>query len=71
MPKVTMTFNLPEEHIEFEMASSSSALHSAVWEFEQWLRSRQKYGTPEASGADELATIRDQFYGDFDGLLDK
>ena len=41
--KATLEFNLPEDHIEFEMAVNGSKMHSVLWEMDQWLRAQYKY----------------------------
>jgi len=38
-----LKFNLPEDHIEFEMATNGSKMHSVLWEMDQWLRAQYKY----------------------------
>ena len=38
-----LKFNLPEDHIEFEMAVNGSKMHSVLWEMDQWLRAQYKY----------------------------
>jgi hypothetical protein len=44
MPKATLTFNLPEEQSEYELATKAGAYHSVIWEFTQTLRAKTKYG---------------------------
>ena len=41
--KATLEFNLPEDHIEFELAVNGSKMHSVLWEMDQWLRAQYKY----------------------------
>jgi hypothetical protein len=42
--KASIEFQLPEENDDFKMASQAAAFQSAVWEFDQWLRSISKHG---------------------------
>jgi hypothetical protein len=41
--KATLEFNLPEDHIEFELAVNGPKMHSVLWEMDQWLRQQYKY----------------------------
>ena len=41
--KAILEFNLPKDKIEFELASKSGNMHSALWEMDQWLRAQYKY----------------------------
>jgi hypothetical protein len=36
MPKLTLTFNLPEEKTEAKIASNSGSYYSALWEINQY-----------------------------------
>ena len=47
-----LKFNLPEDHIEFEMAVNASKMHSVLWEMDQWLRSQYKY-MPDAEYSED------------------
>lgn len=44
MPKVTVTFNLPEESSEHKMHMKAGDYHSLIWDWTQLLRSKTKYG---------------------------
>lgn len=45
MPKCTLTFQLPEEREEFELATRAGALQNVLWELDQkFYRSNIKYG---------------------------
>jgi hypothetical protein len=46
--KATLEYNLPEDHIEFDMATKGHRMHSVLWELDQWLRSNTKH-TPDAT----------------------
>ena len=61
--KATLEFNLPEDHIEFEMATNGSKMHSVLWEMDQWLRAQYKYMSDEEYSKDKYETFekcRDQ-----------
>jgi hypothetical protein len=47
-----LKFNLPEDYTEFEMATKSSSMHSALWEMDQWLRQQYKYMPDEEYSGD-------------------
>lgn len=51
MPKATLEFNLPEEQDEFNTACRAGDYKAALFEFDQKLRSKCKYGdgTPPQS----------------------
>jgi len=61
--KATLEFNLPEDHIEFEMAVNGSKMHSVLWEMDQWLRAQYKYMSDTEYSEDKYETFekcRDQ-----------
>ena len=61
--KATLEFNLPEDHIEFEMAVNGSKMHSVLWEMDQWLRAQYKYMPDDEYSKDKYETFekcRDQ-----------
>ena len=41
--KAILEFNLPEDQDEFNLATKSTDLQSALWEMNQWLRSQTKH----------------------------
>lgn len=41
--KATLTFNLPDDEHEFQMAIGGASMHSVLWEMDQWLRAQYKY----------------------------
>jgi len=58
-----LKFNLPEDHIEFEMAVNGSKMHSVLWEMDQWLRAQYKYMSDAEYSEDKYETFekcRDQ-----------
>jgi hypothetical protein len=60
--KATLTFNLPEEQVEFDTAIQASAAKSMLWDFAQQLRSWRKYHNDFTSGNDALEKISEEFY---------
>ena len=42
--KAVLKFNLPEENEDFKAAINGSKYKSAIWDYDQWLRSEMKYG---------------------------
>ena len=81
MPTGTLTFNLPEEQSDFNLASNASKWYLIAWDMDQFLRNKIRY--PEDTGdnkgkSDEyyqaLQEVRDAFWEnmndrglDFDG----
>jgi hypothetical protein len=55
--KATLEFNLPEDHIEFEMAVNASKMHSVLWEMDQWLRQQYKYMPDSEYSQDKYDTF--------------
>ena len=47
--KAILKFNLPEESHEFDMATQGSAMHSVLWDMDQWLRRQTKYAPDDMS----------------------
>ena len=43
MPKVTLTFQLPEEREDYEITSKAINMHIAIHDFSQVLREYRKY----------------------------
>ena len=52
-----LKFNLPEDHIEFEMATNGSKMHSVLWEMDQWLRAQYKYMPDNEYSEDKYETF--------------
>jgi len=47
MPIATLTFNLPEEQAEYDLSIRGSGYHSVLWDYDQLLRQKCKYGDDE------------------------
>lgn len=56
--KATLKFNLPEDKTEFTCASKSMSIYSAIWEYDQWLRSKIKH--EDHPHADTIEEIREK-----------
>ena len=57
--KATLSFNLPKEKTDYDMANSAGKMYSTLWEIDQKLRAVLKWGH-EFKSVDELAEhIRD------------
>jgi hypothetical protein len=61
--KAKLTFNLPDDQHEFDIAIQGSKMYLALWDLSQELRSMWKY---QAYNTEEeyaiVETIRDKFY---------
>jgi hypothetical protein len=45
--KAILEFNLPEDKENFDLANNGLNYYSALFEFDQWLRSEYKYNNKE------------------------
>ena len=54
--KATLEFNLPEDHIDFELAVNGAKAQAALWEMDQWLRAQYKYMPDEEYSKDKYET---------------
>jgi hypothetical protein len=62
MPKVTFTFNLPDEENEYKVMSQAQNSQRMLWDFSQQLRAWHKYGHQFKDADDALDKIREEFY---------
>ncbi len=67
--KATLTFDLPDDRFELEVANAAGELHSALLEIERHLRSRLKYAELSTETRLELETIRELLPRDLLGRL--
>ncbi|MCL4386240.1 MAG: hypothetical protein M1326_08010 [Cyanobacteria bacterium] len=49
MPKVTISFNLPEECDDFKLATNGHNFYGALFEFDNYLRKQLKYNEDKLS----------------------
>ena len=73
--KATIEYNLPDDQIEFELATSAHRMHSVLWDLDQWLRSKLKYQTEKMTDEEEkaYAKVREHLHelmGDYNINLD-
>ena len=54
--QATLTFNLPEDQQEFNLATKASDWWNVCWEMDQWLRSQYKYMPDEFYSKDRYDT---------------
>lgn len=57
-----LTFNLPDDQHEYEIATQAPKVQSFLWDFSQQLRSWYKYHHDFKDADDALNKIRDEFY---------
>ena len=55
--KAILEFNLPEDQFEFNMATKGAAMHSVLWEMDQWLRTQYKYMSDNEHSEDKYDTF--------------
>jgi hypothetical protein len=51
--KAILKFKLPEDSVEYELASKASSMHSVLWDMDQWLRAQYKYMADEEYSKDK------------------
>lgn len=64
--KATLTFDLPEDMIEFEKASKAANYHLALWDLNEQLRQYEKYGHNFTTANEMLAAIRSHLFAALD-----
>lgn len=57
--KATLEFQLPRDRAEFNMANGGAGFHSVLWDMDQWLRGKIKYGSEFKTVEDALDAARD------------
>lgn len=63
MPVATLTFNIPEERQEFEMACKGSEWQGVVFDVDKYLRDKLKYGKLSTGASDTLEDFRTYLRG--------
>jgi hypothetical protein len=56
--KAILKFNLPEENVEFLLATQASDMHFVLWSLDQYLRGKLKYSSDDMSD-DTYTTYED------------
>jgi hypothetical protein len=64
MAKVTIEFNLPDEQMEYFMATNGSKFHNVLWDVTQAVREKWKYGTKLDCTWDEVWELLWNIYKD-------
>jgi hypothetical protein len=60
MAKAILEFNLPEETVEHRMAVNADNYHAVLWDIDQYLRSKLKYGGLTSEQYDVLDKTREE-----------
>jgi len=60
--KARLTFNLPDDQNEFDLAVQSGNMYSALWDISQDLRTLWKYEELSEEEWKMVERIRDKFY---------
>jgi hypothetical protein len=60
--KAKLTFQLPEDQIEFDLAVQGSKMYSALWDISQELRQLWKYEQLKDDEFKMVERIRDKFH---------
>ena len=64
MPKATLTFDLPEEATEFDLAVRGSDRACAIDDLDNWLREQEKYCNRASLPVDEVRAKLREVCGD-------
>jgi hypothetical protein len=62
MAKIKMTFNLPDDQHEFDLAVQGSKMYNALWDISQELRTLWKYEELNDDEWNMVERIKDKFY---------
>lgn len=65
MPRVTITFDLPEEYHDLEAALRGAEAQSVLWDIDQHCRSLLKHGEPTAEARALAQQIREMIPAEF------
>ena len=66
--KATITFDLPDERQEHDMAIHGADYHAAIWELDQFLRDALKYGHQYKTADDALEAVRNRLHEELEGV---
>ena len=69
--KATLSFTLPEERAEFHMAIHAGDMYSALWDIQEFIRSKVKYGEHGKEARELLVEIRTRVSEEIGTLLDE
>ena len=63
--KAALEFNLPDDDLQHQQAVNAPGMALALWDFDQWLRSEQKYADREQIEVDELREKLREVMGEY------
>jgi hypothetical protein len=69
--KATLTFNLPEEEIEYNYTLNAARYKDALKDIMDLMRREYKYGEHDELVSDKIADLYDRFIEITQGLLDE
>jgi hypothetical protein len=69
--KATLTFNLPEEWVQYEYTLNAARYKDALEDIMELMRHEYKYGEHHGDVQGKLAELYDTFYEITEGLLDE
>jgi len=69
--KATLTFNLPEEEIEYNYTLNAARYKDALKDIMDLMRREYKYGEHDELVSDKIADLYDRFIDITEGLLDE
>lgn len=69
MPRITLSFKLPEEEDAYTVALRAPEYHQCIGETLAYIRSRIKYEDLEPNVAEALEAVRGVIYRELDGDL--
>lgn len=58
MPKAQLTYKLPEEQVDFDLANKAENWYSTLWGLDRYLRDQLKYGHNFKTGDKALEETR-------------
>ena len=69
--KATLTFNLPEEQIEYNYTLNAARYKDALKDIMELMRREYKYGEYVEEVSDKIVDLYDRFIDITEGLLDE
>ena len=69
--KATLTFNLPEEQVEYNYTLNAARYKDALKDIMELMRREYKYGEYVEEVSDKIADLYDRFIDITEGLLDE
>jgi hypothetical protein len=69
--KVTLTFNLPEEWVQYEYTLNAARYKDALEDIMELMRHAYKYGEHNEEMQEKIGELYDTFFEITEGLLDE